>query len=267
MEMLCGAIDVLLPTGVDSCCHDSLLVLGALPVADLVSESTPEDVKAAALIAQQMIESACKTTLAAGAHAGRVDEHDLHPIVLLLPLVIHALALCGDADASTNQQRVAWHLARRAASLASGFMAGAGALPAGDEAALARQLQAARRELDETKKEADSALAFQKALADRLTSELEKAKATPSGGAAPGGTGAPLATPAKAGGGAKAGIGGADKAATSEKKPKAASGTPVEKAKTGGSTPAPKAGGGTPGTKKSGSKKKATTERGVVFAS
>ena len=50
LEMLCSAIDVLLPASSgESCCHDSLLVLGALPIADLVPESTPEDIKAAML--------------------------------------------------------------------------------------------------------------------------------------------------------------------------------------------------------------------------
>ena len=94
LEMLCSAINVLLPTtSGSSCCHDSLLVLGALPIADLVPESTPEDIKAVLLICQQMIESACKTTLAAAAHVGKVDENDLHPINLLLPLLVDA-CLC-----------------------------------------------------------------------------------------------------------------------------------------------------------------------------
>ena len=63
-QSLCSAIDVLLPSGLDSCCHDSLLVLANLPVADVVPETTPDDLKAVLLICQQMIEGGCKTMLA-----------------------------------------------------------------------------------------------------------------------------------------------------------------------------------------------------------
>lgn len=231
LEMLCSAINVLLPTtSGSSCCHDSLLVLGALPIADLVPESTPEDIKAVLLICQQMIESACKTTLAAAAHVGKVDEHDLHPINLLLPLLVHSLSLCGDTEASVNQQRVAWHLVQRSSSLAATFLgSGLEALPKRSDQDLARRLQAVQREADEVRRDAEGSLAFQKALVDRLTAELEQAK-----GAA--------ATPAKGSGQSKS------TPAASEKKP----------AKMKGESPAKKSGGG---------KKKSTTERKVEFSS
>ena len=215
-----------------------MLVLGALPVADLVPENTAEDIKAVVLIAQQMIESACKTTLAAAAQLGKIEEHDLHPINLLLPLVVHSLALCGDTQASVNQQRVAWHIARRSASLSAKFLSnglgleGGLPLPKDGDPTLVRELQAARREVAEVKKEAEVAVAFQKTLVDRLTSELEQA------------SGAALSTSA-----AKGGTGGKTTTMPSSEK---------KSSKSKGEAPAKKGGG---------AKKKAITERRVEFSS
>ena len=48
-------------------------------------------------------------------------------------------------------------------------------LPEDGDPTLVRELQAARREVAEVKKEAEVALAFHKSLVDRLTSELEQA--------------------------------------------------------------------------------------------
>lgn len=183
LSMLCSAIDVLLPASMTSCCYDSLLVISSLPVADLVKEGTPEDIKAVTLIAQQLIESACKTTLAASGVLGKVDEHDLHPINLLLPLLHCSISLCGSRELTHNQQRVAWHMTLRAASLVAEFL-GAGDDPAqnsgGSDAAMARELKAARKELEDVRREAAAALQLHKALVERLESELLQLK-TPSG--------------------------------------------------------------------------------------
>ena len=262
LEMLCRAIDVLLPEGGEACCHDSLLAIGALPIADLVPDNTPEDIKAAILIAQQMIESAGKTALAAAAHVGRVDGHDLHPICLLLPLVLHALTLCGDVEATVNQQRVAWHMARRAAALAAAFLGsglGAGGkAPGGGD--MARSLAAARREVEDVRKEADVAMQFQKALVERLTSELESLKSGSTGHAAH-----PTPTPSKKNSKASGGSGGGTNGGGAGSSASGAAAVPggEKKAKGGAAVAA----GSTPGKKPGGStKKKAMTERKVDFA-
>lgn len=179
--------------------HDSLLLVSSLPTSDLVPEGTPDDIRAAILIAQQLIEGACKTVLAASASArvrgshtnpgSTIDAHDVHPIGLLLPMLVHCLELCGARALQKAQQRAAWYIACRAATIITAFLGGASTAetsaagasaaidvssPGGDAAA---ELAAARRELEETRAEAATALQFQKALAERYEKELETLRA------------------------------------------------------------------------------------------
>ena len=192
IDALCDVLDVLLPSDRGRCAYQTLLVTASLPVADLVSEGTADDIKAAALLTQQMIEGACKTTLAASAALGRADERDLHPLNLLMPWVAHCLHLCGSSELQQQQQRVAWHMARRAASLVAAELIAGDAIAtvppmmpgelvsspprvaAGTGGGVSRELVAARKEVDDVRSEAASALQFQKALVERLTRELEQ---------------------------------------------------------------------------------------------
>ena len=191
LGLLCSCIDVLLPEADpympgSGCCHENLLVISSLPIADIVPEDAPEDIKAAILISQQMIEGGCRTALAAAAAikdgmtnrpAGIVNARDLHPINLLLPLLLHSLELVGSAELSIAQQRGAWHLTRRCATLVSAFLTSGGGegLSAGD-AAMAREVANAKKEAADVKREADGALSFERALVERLKKELEDAK-------------------------------------------------------------------------------------------
>ena len=71
---------LLIPNGPKAPPCETLLVHCALPLADVLPEATPVEMKAALLMAQQMLEGACKMVLAAGLAIGRLDEHDLNPV-------------------------------------------------------------------------------------------------------------------------------------------------------------------------------------------
>jgi len=148
-------------------------------MADLLPEAAPLPLRAAMLMGQQMIDGACKMVLAASMRLGRVDEHDLHPINLVLPLVRSCLGLCLSSGVSLLQQQAAWHTALRASAIIAAFIAGedsgrvlaegSGSSSAAGEADLPQGMP----ELDESRRGA-VAVAFQKSGGDRITTELEQ---------------------------------------------------------------------------------------------
>ena len=199
--------------------YGSLLMIGAVPLADVMPEKTPSEIKAVVLMAQQMIDSACKMVMSAGVGLGRVDEHDVHPISLLLPLLLHALHLCQFTDLSQAQQRVAWHIVLRASSMITvvlGDTVEASSLPAAPAVVAAARTGSAageaalRHEHEDAKREAGTALAFQKTVTDQLALELSEqvtisvSEPLPEGGGSSQATGSPAApqastaTPSKA---------------------------------------------------------------------
>ena len=130
LHALCEGIDVLLlPNGVDNPPCDSLLVHCAVALPDVLPESTPVALKAALVMAQQMIDGACKMAVAAAMQLGHLDEHDLHPVHLLLPLVLHCVRLCHSDGLAPLQQRAAWHMALRAARAITTFVDGTPPIP------------------------------------------------------------------------------------------------------------------------------------------
>ena len=151
LDALCGCIDALLsPNGLSGAPAGSLLTLCAVPLADVLPPATPTDLRAISLMAQQMLDAACKMVVGAGLGLGAVDEHDLAPINLHLPLLTHALELCMTSDLSYRQQAAAWHLTQRAAVGVAAFLggaagaaaAGAGAVRAGRAASPTRNAHA-----------------------------------------------------------------------------------------------------------------------------
>jgi len=127
---MCACVDaLLLPNGVENPPCESLLVNCAVALPDVLPEDTPVSMKAAVIMAQQMIDGACKMTVASALQLGHIDEHDLHPINLLLPLLLHSMYLCQSSDLTLLQQRAAWHTALRAARAITAFVDGTSTTP------------------------------------------------------------------------------------------------------------------------------------------